>query len=378
MLIRELLKKRDHTFRLRFGSVIPPSRSQTFNDPKSLTSYLRVRTYILKSRDARMERERRLGLAHEMGKGKPIADPQPVEAMIDEVASLPDDQHLLTSGDMDVFIGEADQLPTLLREIGRLREITFRQVGEGTGRSVDLDRFDEHYKHLVVWDRKQAGIIGAYRLGLTDQILPAMGVDGLYTSTLFRFKRNLLEQVSPAIELGRSFIHPDYQKRFSPLMLLWQGIGRFIARNTRYRHLFGTVSISAEYTSMSKQLLMNFLQTHRSLPQLAGLLKPKNPPNMRPHTDWDPAEFSTVVSDVNGVNELLADLEADGKTMPVLLRQYLKLNGRLLGLNIDPEFGNVLDGLMLFDILDISRPVLKKYMGGDALPVYLARHDSVE
>jgi putative hemolysin len=377
MLIRELLKKRGHTFRLRIGSVIPPARTAAFADPDSLTSYLRVRTYILKSRDARRERERRLRLAYESMKGEPIIGPQPAEAMIDEIASLPKEQLLLTSGGMSVVIGNAAQFPTVLREIGRLREITFRKVGEGTGRSIDLDRFDQHYKHLVVWDRGEARVVGSYRLGLTDRILPELGVDGLYTSTLFRFNRRLLDQISPAIELGRSFIHPDHQRRFAPLMLLWQGIGRFVAKNMRYRHLFGTVSISAEYSSMSKQLLMSFLQTHRSLPQLAGLLKPKNPPRQRPHADWDPAEFSTVVSDVNGVNELLADLEADGKPMPVLLRQYLKLNGKLLGLNIDPQFGNVLDGLMLFDILDIPRPVLNKYMGLDKVPDYLARHGAV-
>jgi putative hemolysin len=378
MLVRELLRKRGQTFRLRIGSAIPPTRLESFCDPDALTSYLRVRTYILKSREARRERERRLNLATNAAKGEPIADPQPVEAMIDEVASLPKDQRLLTSGGMDVVIGEAGQLPTVLREIGRLREVTFRKVGEGTGRATDLDRFDKHYLHLIVWDRDEARVVGAYRLGLTDRILPTFGIDGLYTSTLFRFKRQLLEQISPAIELGRSFIHPDHQRRFSPLMLLWQGIGRFVAKNMRYRHLFGTVSISAEYSSMSKQLLMSFLQNQRSLPQLSGLLKPKNPPRQRPHADWDPAEFSTVVNDVNGVNELLADLEADGKQMPVLLRQYLKLNGNLLGLNIDPEFGNVLDGLMLFDVLDIPRPILNKYMGPDKVPGYLACHNAME
>lgn len=378
MLVRELLRKRGQTFRLRIGSAISPTRIQNFPDPDALTSYLRVRTYILKSRDARLERERRLTLATDAVKGEPIVGAQPAEAMVDEVASLPVDQRLLTSGSMDVIIGSAEQFPTVLREIGRLREITFRKVGEGTGRSIDLDRFDQHYQHLVVWDREAASVVGAYRLGLTDHILPTLGVDGLYTSTLFRFKHRLLEQISPAIELGRSFIHPDHQRRFAPLMLLWQGVGRFVAKNMRYRHLFGTVSISAEYTSMSKQLLMSFLQTHRALPQLAGLLKPKNPPRQRPCADWDAADFSTVVSDVGGVNELLADLEADGKTMPILLRQYLKLNGKLLGLNIDPEFGNVLDGLMLFDVLDMPRPVLEKYMGAGSISAYLDRHGGME
>lgn len=374
LLSRELLKKRRHTVRLRVGSTIPSNRIATFTDPQVLTNYLRVRTYILKSHDVREARARRAALVRETEHAAPIAAPEPVEAMVDEIALLPDDQRLMSHRDMDVLIAEADRIPTVLREIGRLREVTFRQVGEGTGSATDLDRFDQHYLHLLVWNRAKAHVVGAYRMGLTDRILPTLGVEGLYTSTLFRFKRRLLDQISPAIELGRSFVRPSDQRSFAPLMLLWCGVGRFIASHPRYRHLFGTVSISAEYSSMSKRLLMHFLQTHRALPQLAGLLKPRNPPRQRPSHDLDLAALSTVVNDVGGVNELLADLETDGKSMPVLLRQYLKLNGRLLGLNIDPDFGNVLDGLMLFDVLDIPRPLLNRYMGADRAAGFFAFH----
>jgi len=266
------------------------------------------------------------------------------------------------------------QLPPVGREIGRPRGVALRQGGGGTGKALDLDRFDETYLHLVVWDRTQHNIVGRYRLGQTDKILPQQGIDGLYTATLFHFKRRLLEQISPSLELGRSFVHPDYQKSFAPLMLLWTGIGHYLVANPHYRHLFGTVSISADYSSMTKQLLMTFLENNSAIPGAGKLLKPKNPPRRQPPRGWEAQEFSTVVRDVGEVNELVAELESDGKHMPVLLRQYLKLNGKLFGFNIDPDFGNVLDGLMLFDVTEIPRPMLNKYLSKDGAAGYLSHH----
>jgi len=371
MLPREMLKKRRGRVRLRVGKPLPAKRIESFDDPEALTSYLRVRTYVLKPTLRWRNRPR----THpEVAPGQEqVIDPLPRAALIDEIATLPEAQKLLSSGDMEVVIGRRAQLPTVVREIGRLREIAFRKVGEGTGRSFDLDRFDDTYLHLVVWDNAKHSIVGSYRLGPTDEILPRDGVGGLYTATLFHFKRRLLEQLTPALELGRSFVHPDYQRSFAPLMLLWQGIGRYVVLHPRYRHLFGTVSISADYTSMTKQLLMSFLENHHeTLPALTRLLKPKNPPRRQPPRGWEAQEFSTVVRDVSEVNELIADLEADGKHMPVLLRQYLKLNGKLLGFNIDPDFGNVLDGLMLFNIAEIPRPTLNKYLGKEGAASFLA------
>jgi len=372
MLPREMLKKKRGRIRLRIGNPLPDKRVASFADPEALTSYLRVRTYVLKPE---RWRDRRADDAPAAAGQQPVIDPLPRELLVDELAALPAEHKLLSSRDMDVYIAPMDRLPNMIREIGRVREVAFRKVGEGTGKPLDLDRFDQTYQHLIVWDRAQHQVVGAYRLGQTDRILPRHGVEGLYTATLFHFKRKLLEQINPALELGRSFVHPDYQRSFAPLMLLWQGIGHYVVREPRYRHLFGTVSISADYTSMTKQLLMSFLEAHNNaLPKIAKLAKAKNPPRRRPPRGWEAQEFSTTVRDVGEVNELIADLEADGKHMPVLLRQYLKLNGKLLGFNIDPDFGNVLDGLMLFDITEIPRPILRKYLTKEGAASFLAYH----
>ncbi len=394
MLPRELLKKQHSHVSLRIGSPIAPARLKNLSGAAAMTDYLRVRTYLLKSAespsaspassttnethdatdtaipDSKKNKHARKLARHEL----PVIDPVPVEKLRHDIDALPAEQTLLHAGDRVVMFGRAPQLPHILREIGRLRELSFRLVGEGTGQALDLDIFDQTYLQLFVWDRHCEQIIGAYRLGPTDEILPIAGKRGLYTSTLFRFKTKLLEQIGPALEMGRSFVHPDHQKSFAPLLLLWKGIGHFVARYPRYRKLFGPVSISNQYSSVSKQLLLAFLRMNRYLPDLGKLLRPKNPPRFRSEQQIGHKQANVVVGSIDEVNELLADLESDGKMMPVLLRQYLKLNARVLGFNIDPDFGDVLDGLVLVDLTTVDRKVLTRYMGVDNTAAFYDYH----
>jgi putative hemolysin len=277
-------------------------------------------------------------------------------------------QPLLESGVYQVFCARATQLPAVLPEIGRLREIAFRAVGEGTGRARDLDRFDAAYRHLFVWDRERQEIAGAYRLGATDEILASDGLAGLYTRTLFDYGHELLAQLGPALELGRSFVAPAYQRDFSPLLLLWKGISRFVACHPRYRRLFGVVSISDAYESTSRQLMIRFLQTTRFDADLGRLVRARNPPA----PPRGGLVESQTVDRLEDVSALVRGLEPDGKDMPVLLRQYLKLNARLLGFSIDPAFGNVLDGLVVVDLDDVEPAILGRYMGREEAAAFRA------
>lgn len=373
MLPRELLRRKRSTVSLVVGQPIEPQRTAKLENHQALTNYLRVRTYLMRPRHRRVEAN---ALPDEAGYAT-IAAPESPAALAEEIAALPAAQTLLSSGEYDVLVARRPQMDAMMREIGRLREVSFRMVGEGSGKSRDLDRFDDRYLHLIVWNRATAEVVGAYRMGQTDDIMADQGVRGLYTSTLFDFRKKLIKQVTPALELGRSFVHPDYQRSFQPLQLLWKGIATYTAQNPRYRYLFGPVSVSAQYTSMSKQLLMTFLQLHRFLPNLAKQIKAKNPPRKMRDRDWDSAAFSTVAGDLEEVNRVVSELESDGKPMPVLLRQYLKLNAQFLGFNVDPEFGNVLDGLMLIDIPNMPAAVGSRYFGKDAWVVF-RRHHGVE
>jgi putative hemolysin len=368
MLPTEMLRKRNATVTVRIGSPIAPQRLARFDDPNNLNDYLRVRTYLLKP-ETKREPDEQAETNY-----KAVIEPTPRQTLVDEIADLDDEKRLLSQGEFDVFYMRGPESPGLMREIGRLREITFRDVGEGTGLETDVDRFDETYIQLVVWNREKHEVVGGYRLGPTDEILPKQGKDGMYTNTLFKFRKDLLKQIDPALELGRSWVAVDYQRSYAPLMLLWKGIGAYLVKNPRYRRLFGPVSISAEYSSMSKHLLTAFLTLHKFLPDLARLVSPRNPMKQKEVREFDRRAFSTVAGSLEEANELVSELEADGKPIPILLRQYLKLNGQLMGFNVDPDFGNVLDGLILIDVPKIDPRVMKKYLGAEAGDVYLKYH----
>ena len=376
LLPSELLKKRGTTVSVRIGSVISRGRIGRFQDAGELMDYLRVRTYLLRGRSDpsdRLEKPRPARAARRIPAA--IIAPLPSKVLAEEVALLPREQRLLESGAFRVYYARREQIPTLIQEIGRLREITFRQAGEGTGRDIDLDRFDEHYLHLFAWDYENDELVGAYRMGPTDEIVPRLGADGLYTSTLFHYKPQLLKSIGCALELGRSFVVPEYQRTHSALMLLWKGIGRFVTMHPHYRVLFGAVSISDEYQTLTKQILASFLRTNDFRSELGHLVRPKNPPRFAGFRDCQSDLLARVVCDMEAAEELVREIEADRRGIPVLLRQYLRLNARLLGFNIDPAFGDVLDGLVLVDLTQVQRPVLNRYLGTAEAASFLLHHN---
>lgn len=369
LLPRELLAKRGARIQVRIGDTIPVSRLLKIADDQTLIQHLRLRTEILGARSmpAPVSQPAR-------------ASPQPLAAAIDperldrELQALPAECKLLESGPFDVFLASHDRIPQSMREIGRLRELSFRGVGEGTGRAADLDGFDPHYLHLFLWQRETRRIIGAYRLGLTDRITARRGVEGLYTAGLFGFGRPLLDQIGPAIELGRSFVIPEFQKEYAPLLLLWKGIGAFIAAHPQYKTLLGAVSISDQFNSLSKQLLMTFIKRNCLAAELAAHVSPPNPPRSRLGRRWEHQFLSTAVSDIEEVDELVRQIESDRRSIPVLLRQYMKLNARLLGFNIDPDFGDVLDGLMLVDLTRTERALVARFLGREGAAMLYQYH----
>jgi putative hemolysin len=244
-----------------------------------------------------------------------------------------------------------------VREIGRLRELTYRATGEGTGKSIDLDAFDQWYQHLFVWDVATQQVVGAYRLGPTDQILGQRGPGGLYTTTLFNFKRELLSRLNPALELGRAFVRSEFQKNYAPLLLLWKGIAQFVCRNPRYKTLFGPVSISNDYQQASRQLMVEFLRSHHLATGLTEMARARNP--FRRHGSCGDSRRL----DAADLDEVIAEIEPDRKGVPVLLRQYLKLGAQFISFNVDAAFGHSVDALMLVDLTRTDPRILSRYMG---------------
>ena len=391
LLGRELLKAQGRRVRVAIGKPLPVQRLDRFSDPADLTEFLRLRTFVLRSRLEQTEPLTKSGvrsilrtISPRSGRLEPIrmepvstVQAHPPDAIASEILALPSENILLRRGTSRVVHAYADQIPHSLQEIGRLRELSFRAVGEGTGRTHDLDGFDKTYQHLILWDEQAVRIVGAYRFGQTDVIVPREGIGGLYTSTLFNYSEKLINELGPSLELGRSFVRLECQRDVEPLMLLWKGLATFSARNPKYRYQFGAVSISSSYHATSTRLLLAFLRAHDKISKLTNLVRPRNPVDEKPSGDWDPRALRTVVESVDDIDELVNEIESDQRSVPILVRQYLRLNAKFLGFNADPDFNDVVDGLVLVDLMKMDRRLLKFYMGADPLDRFIAYQEEL-
>ena len=343
-----------------------------------ITDYLRFHTYFLKNRILAGNPKKRLSIPHRARQRSinPLIRPVSPSRLRDEIHLLSESQRLIKYKDFEVYCAKQQEIPTVIREIGRLRELSFRDVGEGTGKPLDIDRFDEDYLHLFLWNRQTLEIAGAYRLGLVDQILTQKGRKGLYTHSLFRLKAEFFDRMNNALELGRSFICPSYQKSYSCLSLLWQGISRFIVQNPRYRMLFGPVSISADYHKVSKTLMVEFLRNKKSNARLGRVVTPRKPfrKPMRKHIPNITPE--SVVGDVENISLMISEIEADGKGIPILIKQYLKLAGTFVGFNVDKRFSDVVDGLVIVDLMQTDPKLLQRFMGSEGIDWFRSHHCS--
>ena len=373
-LPHELINKQNHTIHVALGTPVDTEALRAFGDRAKVVQYLRLRTYSLKplcSSDANVLKTVKPFAQYRL----PVVDAPDTRLLVDEIENLPAECLLVENDAMAVLCLKAAQAPWMLQEIGRLRELTFRACGEGTGMPSDIDLYDSYYRHLVIWHRTKQEVVGAYRLGLTDEVLRRSGKRRLYTQTLFKYKRPLLSVLNPGIELGRSFVREEYRKDYAPLLLLWKAIGHFVARHPRYRRLFGPVSISADYQTVSQQLLVDFLRLNRFDVELARYVKPRHPFKYHNPVTWWGGNQEKA-NDIGAVSHLIAEIEADSKGVPILIKHYLKLGGRFLGFNVDPRFSHVLDGLILVDLYHTDIRLLNKYMGEENARSFIEYHRS--
>lgn len=377
LLPRELLKKRSLSINYKIGQPIPFKRLSDMEDHKILTSYLRFRTELLKKSTSDKSKILSFPLIQKNAKKvSSITASESCDILFKEILSLPGDHNLVRNNEFSVYWAHYTQIPHVIHEIGRLRELTFRATGEGTGNSIDLDRFDHTYIHIFVWNDKNREIVGSYRVGRTDEILAEEGKKGLYTYSLFKYRDSFLHKMGPALEMGRTFVREDYQKSYSALLLLWKGIGRYIVNNMKYRYLFGAVSISKDYQSYSRKLMVSFLEMNHGIPQLSKMIKPRTPFRIVRSR----AGINRVLRWSNNIEEVsswISGIEKDDKGIPILLRQYLKLGGKILCFNVDQDFSDVLDGLIFVDLLESDEKILSRYMGVSGLKSFLEYHSGI-
>lgn len=360
---------------LRVGGEISPHSIAGIPDDAEASEYLRWRIDLLARRGRSIPSwpvAMRSKIAVKVQQA--IAVPECAPSLSAELNSLPSQRTLVESGELSAYLAWANEIPRVMQELGRLREFTFRAAGEGTGKPRDLDRFDRYYSHILLWNSRKQELVGAYRAGNTAEILAQHGAKGLYTSTLFRYNPRFFEKLGPALELGRSFVRPEYQRQYAPLLLLWKAIARLLAMQPEIAVVFGPVSISNDYSKTSREMIYRFFEARMLEDELAGMIaprKPFRPAGLRP---WDCRAMFHALRDLEDLSQPITDVESDGKGLPILLRQYAKIGGKLLGFNVDRKFSNVLDGLMVVDLRKTESGVLERYMGREAAARFRLKH----
>ena len=363
-LLQEFLQHRDKNVQIRIGKAIPSELIANLDSDEEATDYLRLRTYLLSYRGKKpISFPEKMRAALPRKPQEKIAAEVPSRFVISDIADLPAERLLVENPDFCVYAARASELPHVLNELGRLREITFRAAGEGTGRGADLDQFDVRYWHLLLWNKEKQELAGAYRAGNTDEIIRAHGIKGLYTNTVFRYDEQLFLKIGSALELGRSFVRPEYQRQYAPLLLLWKGIARFVAAHPETPVLFGAVSISNEYSSLSREMIVRYFEQREDGREFADLIQARTPFRAHKLRRWDCGALCSVLRDLDELAEPISDVEEDGKGVPILIKQYAKVGGRLVGFNLDRKFSDVVDGLVIVDLRQTDPSVLERYMG---------------
>ena len=365
LLARELLNKRDKSVNITIGEPILWKEYRLFESDDALVNYLRLNTYLLNPKMSNECKKDACFTSNIASSGDPVL-------FIEEIAKLPKKCKLISSESFDVFCVNSSQIPLIIKEIGRIREVNFRAVGEGTGLERDLDQYDQYYLHLFIWDRENHTLVGAYRIGHVQNIILKKGIEGLYSRRLFKYDQRFINSLNISLEMGRSVIDKKYQRSLSALLLLWKGIAEYVWQHPEITTLFGPVSMSSDYPKQARRLLAECLSIHHYDDQIAQLVKPKTPLELSEPVPWHTSMLSAL-GDIQLLSKVIARI-SQGSGIPILLRQYLGLNGKLVCFNVDPDFNNALDGLIVVDLRHIPAKTLGRYMGKDKAEEYLSFH----
>lgn len=359
----ELLTQKKRLIKVRIGKPIFLKEQQEFKSNEEFQQYLRRRTYLLANpyeKGSSYINTRNFKFSKTV---EPIIEPVDPELIQKELRVLDENDGLIfTSKSYRIYLADSQTIPNTLREIGRLREVTFRDVGEGTNLSLDLDRYDQYYKHLFLWDKQSQKLVGAYRMGLGGEIFKKYGIRGFYVNELFRIEPELFDMMEATIDMGRAFIVKSYQQRPMPLFLLWKGIVHVTLRYPEHKYLMGGVSISNNFSNFSKSLMIEFMKSHYYDPFIAQYVSPKKEYKVKLNVADKDFVFDATKEDMNKFDKIIDELEPGNLRLPVLMKKYVRQNARLVGFNVDPKFNNSVDGLMYIRIADLPESTVKPVM----------------
>ncbi len=362
----ELLSQKNKTIGIRIGRPISPKTQDEIEDLYEFSNFLRRKTYLLSNTYEQKKHFKSFASMIRVSKDAD-KDPQeivpatPPEVLEEEINALRAKKvtRLLQHKEYEIFLAKAEDIPNILHEIGRLRELTFREVGEGTNLSIDLDEYDTYYRHLFLWESDTKRIIGAYRMGLGSDFFDLYGINGFYTHSLFRFEPELYTMMRQTIEMGRAFVVSEYQQKPMPLFLLWKGIALTTLHFPEHKYLLGGVSISNQFSDFSKSLMIEFMKSNYYDPYIAQYVKPKKEYKVKLKDADKDFIFDETQSDLNKFDKIIDELEPGNLRLPVLIKKYIKQNAKVIAFNVDPLFNNAVDGLMYIRIDDLPESTIK-------------------
>ena len=360
----EVISQGGRVIKVRIGKPISVKDQAEFKEIPAFYEFIRKKTYMLANP---FEKAHKListqNLKIPKKPAKKIVSQRSVDLFVKEVEALRKAKgRLLESKNYEVFFANPKDIPNLLHEIGRLREITFREVGEGTNKSIDLDKYDKYYYHMFLWDREANCLAGAYRMGLGNEIYKKYGINGFYVQTLFRIEPELHQMMENTIEMGRAFIIGEYQQKPMPLFLLWKGIVHVTLRYPEHKYLMGGVSISNQFSDFSKSLMIEFMKSHYYDPYIAQYIYPKKEYKVKLKDGDKDFVFDATKADMQKFDKVIDEIEPGALRIPVLIKKYVKQNARLVAFNVDPKFNNAVDGLMYIKVADIPESTVKPVM----------------
>ncbi|MDY8136962.1 lysophospholipid acyltransferase family protein [Aquimarina sp. 2201CG5-10] len=360
----ELFSQENKVIKVRIGKPVSVKDQEEHEDLEDFTSFLRKKTYMLSNPFEKKTLRESIPQNLKIPKSpKEIVLEGSSEVIESELQYCRDnDKRLLISKNYEVFLARKEFVPNVVHEIGRLREITFREIGEGTNNSIDLDPFDDYYHHMFLWDNKAKRMVGAYRMGMGSKIYADFGIDGFYLQDLFRFEPELHKMMSESIEMGRAFIIKEYQQRPMPLFLLWKGIVHCTLRFPEHKYLIGGVSISNKFSNFSKSLMIEFMKSHYYDPYVAQYVRPKKEFKVKLKDADKDFVFDESKSDLNKFDKIIDEVEPGSLRIPVLIKKYIKQNAKVVAFNVDPLFNNAVDGLMYIRIADLPDSTVKPVM----------------
>src|SRR5690606_7498216 len=361
----ELLTQKNLTIKVRIGKPISVAEQNEHATVEEFSEFLRKKTYMLANAFGKSSKllDTKKIIPKSQKPPQEIVKPANHDKIVAEIQELrKGDFRLLESKNYEVFLVNAEKIPNILHEIGRLREITFREVGEGTNKSIDIDKYDQYYHHMCLWDEETQAIAGAYRMGLGSEIFPKYGIDGFYLQELFRFEGELHDMMHKSIEMGRAFIIKEYQQKPMPLFLLWKGIVHTTLRYPEHKFLIGGVSISNQFSDFSKSLMIEFMKSHYYDPYVAQYIYPKKEYKVKLKDADKDFVFNEAEADLNKFDKIIDEIEPNSLRLPVLIKKYIKQNAKVIAFNEDPLFNNAVDGLMYIRIADLPESTVKPVM----------------